>query len=1346
MADAAFFQTSFLGGEWSPLAQGMMTDQAYRSALNVCRNGLPIEEGSWVRRPGTRYVAPTRSGRAAVLRPFHFNQSRPYIMELTAFAMRLIAGLGLVLDGSGSTGAQGVTAISAANPGVITTGSAHGWSTGDQVQFHVDPNDVANGNVNASLAVLLGRELGITVLSSTTFSVFDALSGVSIDCTGVTLGTTALTVYRVSTFTTPYAEADLPLVNVVQGQTNAQGNFALLLHNSYQPTALTNTTVEYGTNYAAFSYNNAVTFTDGPYFDPPGGNTPDGSLITPSATSGSVTLTLTQGTTAPVFSATDVGRSVRLFNEPAAWASGTAYTTNQTVKYNGAYYIALANNTGKEPDTDPINWGVAPSAATWVWATITAFTDATHVTATLKQVVSNGITGPNLPNTNACTFRMGVYSQTTGWPSCGVYHEGRLWLGGAQPNRFDASMSNDPFNMTPTAPDGTVADNNGISGVFNAKTSNTLYWMVPDTLGIICGTKGGEWLISASQTNDPITPTSIQAHLRTEFGCANTPAYRTGITIAFVNKSSRKLMEYVTTDWRGLTAKPLSLKAKHLATPGIAEIAYTRDKTPVIWARMADGSLKSCTYQRTSAFGSDPPDFSGWARHDMGAGMTVTSIAAGPNYDGTLDALTAVVNDGNFNYVVVVSDYFDTDWQIGDALFVDFATTPSMWQLLPNSTSPTSVKFYGLWRLAGKSVDVMLAGVDCGTLTVGTDGTLTIPFSVNPLLTTAYLAGLTSSTQFRGLGLNFLITPAAVQNPNLTGIASLPWTGKDMSTWQPDCYLVDWDRNRLLILGSDGTNNALYATDFQYRQFYGKFPSVNQFGSTVSVLTRDGGLVTFTIAFNVGTAHKYNGAFAHVGDFGAGSSQFNSDATHIQYPAYADSFQAGSTDFAILSALTGSEITFLNLTGSPLNGVPYWAGTNYAADEGRRAVVVHGRRTYTTIGEAWAACVGNTTNGTGNGDGPGLQLGIYRFVVQPTGWSYMTKAPKLTNPAAVYPAGANPAWTHFNAVDSLMYDEADGNLVARVSSSALSAWSSGTTYNAGDMAASSGHDFQSKVGSNLNHLPTVGGDANWTDLGVSSVNGSAICKLSTTTGQVLWTIKDLSHMFGSADLRQSRLNGIFYGWFNASGPTEKFGYINTLTGVYTQLIAFGSNEPGYEQYNSYNGVLIFEGGYDWNNGGSGFVGLYGISNPYGGWAILGPATGHVFFPPATATAAVYWDVPAAIGYAYPSQGQILRAVHPQEAGAQNGPALGKTRRSHMAGALLQQTQGIKFSTDFNHLHTANLTSPGGTTYAKTALFSGIWWDTLDDDYGFDSMLCWEIDRPYPATVCAVEPFLHTQDR
>jgi hypothetical protein len=64
-----------------------------------------------------------------------------------------------------------------------------------------------------------------------------------------------------------------------------------------------------------------------------------------------------------------------------------------------------------------------------------------------------------------------------------------------------------------------------------------------------------------------------------------------------------------------------------------------------------------------------------------------------------------------------------------------------------------------------------------------------------------------------------------------------------------------------------------------------------------------------------------------------------------------------------------------------------------------------------------------------------------------------------------------------------------------------------TTYNQFDCVASGGHDFESKVGGNLNNLPVIGGNAFWRDLGVhDSIGGFRLIKVDVASGAVMWTV------------------------------------------------------------------------------------------------------------------------------------------------------------------------------------------------------------------------------------------------
>lgn len=81
--------TNLNAGEWSPRLYGRVDLQKYPNAARELRNFLPLVEGCITKRPGTRFVAQTRSNAAARLMPFEFSTEQSYILEFTAFAMRI---------------------------------------------------------------------------------------------------------------------------------------------------------------------------------------------------------------------------------------------------------------------------------------------------------------------------------------------------------------------------------------------------------------------------------------------------------------------------------------------------------------------------------------------------------------------------------------------------------------------------------------------------------------------------------------------------------------------------------------------------------------------------------------------------------------------------------------------------------------------------------------------------------------------------------------------------------------------------------------------------------------------------------------------------------------------------------------------------------------------------------------------------------------------------------------------------------------------------------------------------------------------------------------------------------
>jgi hypothetical protein len=121
-------------------------------------------------------------------------------------------------------------------------------------------------------------------------------------------------------------------------------------------------------------------------------------------------------------------------------------------------------------------------------------------------------------------------------------------------------------------------------------------------------------------------------------------------------------------------------------------------------------------------------------------------------------------------------------------------------------------------------------------------------------------------------------------------------------------------------------------------------------------------------------------------------------------------------------------------------------------------------------------------------------------------------------------------------------------------------------------------------------------------------------------------------------------------------------------------------------------------------------------------------------------------VPVVIGLPFTSQGQRLRPATADDIKSPVGAALGKVRRTEIAAFLLSNTVGISAGTDFDNLEALVLPDVDGeTALPATSLFTGVVRLNLTDNHSYDSMLCWQVSRPWPCTVCAASSFLHTEE-
>ncbi len=690
MTDKSHTRSSFLGGEWSPSAMGRTELPNYDTALSSSYNGYPLEEGAWTKRGGTILLGSTNRGRDGIVRTWYKATKNTDQGQLQAVQLELTYGPG------------------------ISNGSA------------------------------------------------------------------LLSIWRwpytnnapIQTLAAPYTA-----LNVVKNiQMVAVDNGVFFLSKFFTPWIL-----QYDPAMDTFSFQDADFHKlDGPYLDPyPGASQTMNSLATTSSQgAGDVTITITDG--AYSFTQTDVGRVFRGWSQPPVWDSGTSYTSGQVVTYDGNYWTVLQNPpAGNVPGTQAqigsfivVPWALVPQQGTWAYGWVKAVSSASVATITLITGWPNVGTGGD-PGKNGFvldTWQLGVYTDTQ-YPACGVWHEGRLWLAGALQGRIDASKANGLFTsaaiggaivgshgglgpiFSPTDQFGTVADNSGISETFNSDGSNMPIWMASEQAGILLGTAQAEWLIAASNLNDPLTPTSIQIHKITQYGSFwNTRPARVGIALSFIQTFGRRVMELVADVFSGrFVGRHLNEYAKHLTYNRFHELAYQEEPVPLIWARDGNGDLFSCTYRRVSHFGQEDPKFMGWSRHKMHRGTGVPSLVSsmsdtalsGQNENsqsslvmltGTLDPTGTLYQNCQLEIMAPITEA-STDRAAWNSWHLDGAVSGTTGGILTISDAADPGKTMTITGVPpiynGQMVSVFLCGLDFGDYKVF-NGSIFVPFAADP--------------------------------------------------------------------------------------------------------------------------------------------------------------------------------------------------------------------------------------------------------------------------------------------------------------------------------------------------------------------------------------------------------------------------------------------------------------------------------------------------------------------------------------------------------------------------------------------------------------------------------------
>ena len=329
---------------------------------------------------------------------------------------------------------------------------------------------------------------------------------------------------------------------------------------------------------------------------------------------------------------------------------------------------------------------------------ITGYTSTTEVT--IEILIDMGSTS------SSTDWSLGSFSDTTGHPSCVTFFEQRLVFAGTsdQPQALFFSKSGQYENFT--------AGTNDTDAMIYTIASNKVNAIrfLSAQRSLIVGTVGGEFVVSASGTTQPITPTNVQIQRQSSYGSANVDAVQIENVTMFLQRAKRKIRELTyNLNIDQYQATDLTLLAEHITEGGIIEMSYQQEPDSVLWCVRNDGTLLGFTYARAE-------QVTGWHRHIIGGSFStgnsvVESVASIPtenNEDEFYMIVKRTINGATRRYVEYLT-LFDYGTDQEDAFYVDSGLTYS-------GSAATTIS--GLDHLEGETVTILANGATHADKTV----------------------------------------------------------------------------------------------------------------------------------------------------------------------------------------------------------------------------------------------------------------------------------------------------------------------------------------------------------------------------------------------------------------------------------------------------------------------------------------------------------------------------------------------------------------------------------------------------------------------------------------------------
>lgn len=491
-----------------------------------------------------------------------------------------------------------------------------------------------------------------------------------------------------------------------------------------------------------------------PYFDIANGLALDGTttMVTPSATSGTITLTASKDTftSAMVGGHVQLSQEIELKTESLTVAEGATKETAALLcgqgwkilshgkwggtitiyqsedgtnwkeyrKYVGKYEDGTGDLNVSESGTFDehtyikmsitCNGGTCECDLTVYGYThtgsvkITSYTSAVKVTATVVD---------KLGSVEATSdFCFSVWNEAYGYPSCSCFFQDRLCFAGNTyyPHSIWMSRSGDYYNFSVEKANGTVTDDSAIMASLISRKMYKINHLVPgQDLAVL--TNGNEWVISGSEV---VTPANINPKMQTTRGSNECEPLFIGSRVIYVQRRGGTVRDmgysYESDNYAG---DDLTQLAKHLVNGyDLIDSAYCQEPYSIVHFVRSDGVLVELTYIREQ-------NVYAWAHSVLGTGRALAVCAVpGMEEDTLYIAVQRTINGETATYIERAAKHCTSE------------------DIMAHTGADSSVRFsfeeevmsVSVPHLVGETVQIMADGRRQPDTIVGEDGTVAL--------------------------------------------------------------------------------------------------------------------------------------------------------------------------------------------------------------------------------------------------------------------------------------------------------------------------------------------------------------------------------------------------------------------------------------------------------------------------------------------------------------------------------------------------------------------------------------------------------------------------------------------